>query len=68
VNPATLAKFITAVEYDIFRNITVHECLDQIWGDKRKKELNKIEGARFSVSGETMLSKLIKHTNKVFLS
>ena len=68
IDPKLLAKKLTLVEYEMFRMISIVELLDQIWGDKRKKELNKIEGAKYGTGEETFISKFIKHTNQVSLT
>ncbi len=65
IDPKLLAKRLTLIEYDMFRMITIVELLDQIWGDKRKKELSKVEGAKFGTGEETYITKFIKHTNQV---
>lgn len=65
VDARALAKLLSFIEFELFSRVSVYECLDQIWGDKRRKELSKIEGGRYSLGIETGIAKMIKHTNKV---
>jgi hypothetical protein len=67
IDPRLFAKKLTSFEYDQFKKVTIYECLDQIWGDKRKKELSQIEGASLNHKMESGIARMIKHTNHVQL-
>lgn len=59
-----MAKQLTLIEHELFRKIKVYECSDQIWGDRRRKELSKIEGGKYDSSNVGM-STMIRHTNQL---
>jgi hypothetical protein len=61
----TLAQHLTMYDSKIFRMVTPHECLDQIWGEKRKKEWLALNLRVPETPEETGISLMIKHTNRV---
>ncbi|KAJ3052005.1 hypothetical protein HK097_006984 [Rhizophlyctis rosea] len=64
IDPLEMARQLTLVEFDHFRNVTPVECTDQIWGDKRKKEAAALGIPVWTGAGHaTALEEMIKHTN-----
>ena len=74
IDPLEIARQLALMTFSDFRNVRPVECLDQIWGDKRKKELAKLRrpgaSTTVTVSGgpkQTVggIGKLIQNTNRV---
>ncbi|KAJ3042258.1 hypothetical protein HDV00_007624 [Rhizophlyctis rosea] len=64
IDPLEMARQLTLVEFEHFRNVTPVECTDQIWGDKRKKEAAALGIPIWTGVGHaTALEEMIKHTN-----
>ncbi|KAI8823022.1 ras guanine nucleotide exchange factor domain-containing protein [Fimicolochytrium jonesii] len=61
LDPIELARQLAIQDLEHFAKIKPHECLDQIWGDKRRKEM----GTKDVPVGPTGLGDMIKHTNIV---
>lgn len=67
IDPLEFARQLTLVEFELFANVPIYECLDQIWKSKRKKEAlqyrelrkNEMEGSGINIS------RLITHTNQI---
>ncbi|TPX66009.1 hypothetical protein SpCBS45565_g04755 [Spizellomyces sp. 'palustris'] len=64
-DPLEMARQLAILEFEHFRRIKAHECLDQIWGDRRKKEMVQM-GCNIKSEGvRSGLTDIIKHTNVV---
>ncbi|RKP02606.1 hypothetical protein CXG81DRAFT_10590 [Caulochytrium protostelioides] len=67
IDPQELARQLSIMEFSFFQRVKVWECLDQIWGDRRKKEARaygtKVPEDVAESSGG--ISSMIKHTNKL---
>ncbi|KAJ3214118.1 hypothetical protein HK099_007016 [Clydaea vesicula] len=65
--PLEMAKQLTLIDYEQFLRVKSFEMLDQIWGDKRMRELNSSSsGGKIKINHDTMLtgiSRMIKQTN-----
>lgn len=64
-----MAKQMTCIDFEYFGNVKPHECLDQIWGERRKKELRAL-GVKADKGNKdkpliTGIVKMIQHTNHV---
>ncbi|KAI8912508.1 ras guanine nucleotide exchange factor domain-containing protein [Gorgonomyces haynaldii] len=57
IDALEIAKQLTCVEFELFAQVQVYECLDQIWGSRRKKEAMAYREVK----------KLINHTNQIGL-
>ncbi|KAJ3086621.1 hypothetical protein HK102_012820 [Quaeritorhiza haematococci] len=67
VDPLDMARQLTLIEFEHFRSVRPHDCLDQIWGEKRRKELvaagGGIKKADTAEQALTGIAKMIRHTN-----
>jgi hypothetical protein len=68
LEPPIFAQHLTMYDSTIFRAVTPHECLDQIWGEKRKKERLALNLRIPETPEETGIALMIKHTNRVRLT
>ena len=69
IDPLELSRQLTLLEFDLFHQVRPYECLDQIWGTKRKKEAmqhRQLKKNEFEASG-LYISRLINHTNRMGL-
>lgn len=62
MDPLEFARQLTLIEYEDYRNVRPHECLDQIWFDKKKKERLMCGGAVPPATSINIM-KMIRHTN-----
>ncbi|KAJ3129785.1 hypothetical protein HK098_000155 [Nowakowskiella sp. JEL0407] len=60
IDPLELARQLTLAEFNNFVQVKPFECTDQIWGEKRKKEMG--DGKILPCSG---IMRMIRHTNNV---
>ncbi|RKO90563.1 hypothetical protein BDK51DRAFT_46509 [Blyttiomyces helicus] len=71
VEPLEMARQLAILDLERFQRVKPHECLDQIWGDKRMKErvaarLGAPGGAEpADRGGVTGIQEMIRHTNSV---
>ncbi|KAJ3300426.1 hypothetical protein HK104_000484 [Borealophlyctis nickersoniae] len=64
MDPLEMARQLTLLDFDHFRQVKPYECTDQIWGDKRSKEAAASGGGRKMQSTElTGIAQMIRHTN-----
>ncbi|KAI8907028.1 hypothetical protein DFJ77DRAFT_187350 [Powellomyces hirtus] len=63
LDPLELARQLAILDQSHFAKIKPHECLDQIWGEKRRKEMGLGRGNE--TAGVTGLGEMIRHTNVV---
>ncbi|KAJ3168966.1 hypothetical protein HDU88_001293 [Geranomyces variabilis] len=63
LDPLELARQLAILDQSHFARIKPHECLDQIWGEKRRKEMGLSKHA--DPSAVTGLGEMIRHTNVV---
>ncbi|KAI9101238.1 hypothetical protein DFS34DRAFT_462756 [Phlyctochytrium arcticum] len=64
-DPLEMARQLAILEFEHFRKVKAHECLDQIWGERRKKELRAAGGRLTGEASKTGLAEMIRHTNVV---
>ncbi|TPX38480.1 hypothetical protein SeMB42_g04911 [Synchytrium endobioticum] len=70
IDPLEIARQLVLMTYSDFKNVRPVECLDQIWGDKRRKELAKLRRPGSTIPAATKqtfggIGKLIQHTNRL---
>ncbi|TPX32051.1 hypothetical protein SmJEL517_g04743 [Synchytrium microbalum] len=70
IDPLEIARQLALTTFTDFKNVRPVECLDQIWGEKRRKELNKLRrpGTVIPVTPQGTvggIGKLIQHTNRL---
>jgi hypothetical protein len=63
VDSAEMAKHMTIIDYSYFSRVKPHELLDQIWGERRLKELTP--GKTLAGDEMTGITRMIHHTNHV---
>ncbi|KAJ3146045.1 hypothetical protein HDU86_000544 [Geranomyces michiganensis] len=63
LDPLELARQLAILDQAHFARIKPHECLDQIWGEKRRKEMGLSKHA--DPAAVTGLGEMIRHTNVV---
>lgn len=63
VESAEMAKHMTIIDYNYFTRVKPHELLDQIWGERRLKELTP--GKELTGGEITGISRMIQTTNFV---
>jgi hypothetical protein len=63
VDSAEMAKHMTIIDYNYFSRVKPHELLDQIWGERRLKELTP--GKTLAGDEMTGITRMIHHTNHV---
>ncbi|KAJ3016501.1 hypothetical protein HKX48_004007 [Thoreauomyces humboldtii] len=63
LDPLELARQLAILDQRHFAKIKPHECLDQIWGEKRRKEMGLSRTADVGIT--TGLGEMIRHTNVV---
>ncbi|KAI8810741.1 ras guanine nucleotide exchange factor domain-containing protein [Cladochytrium replicatum] len=60
IDPYEMARQLTAMEFTYFTGVKPYECTDQIWGERRQKEL------KWAPTGkETGIARMIRHTNQL---
>lgn len=63
VESAEMARQMTIIDHDSFSQVKPHELLDQIWGERRLKELTP--GKTLAGEEATGISRMIQRTNHV---
>jgi hypothetical protein len=66
MDPLELARQLTILEFNLFAKVPVHECLDQIWRSRRRKEAIQSNSTK-KVGNESgaNITRLINHTNQL---
>ena len=65
VDPLEMARQLTLMEFEDYYSVKAHECLDQIWLERKKKEFKARNAQITKGATSPNIMKMIKHTNLV---